>query len=70
MQEGAYGSDGQYAVEYFENAAPAQNQLATNDIPKVLSQSDELLLLNLQSWPSDWALGSVIVIQTEHTIQV
>jgi hypothetical protein len=64
IQEGNFGKTGKYAAEVFENALPAQKQLNQDNIPSVFEQHSHLLyVLDIQNWPSDWDIGSVIVVR-------
>lgn len=66
IEEGDYGDAGQYAIEYYDNAKPAQRQITQNDIPSVIEQtSDNLYVLDLQNWPADWEIGKVIAIKMQ-----
>jgi len=63
-KEGFYGDSGRYTIEYYDNAKPAQRQLRENAVPSVIEKPKEnLYVLDIQRWPVDWKIGSLITIK-------
>lgn len=62
-QEGDIGTAGSYKIEYFSNAQPAQRQIEDSNIPNVLDERGNLLILDITSWPEGWRTGKIIVVR-------
>lgn len=61
--KGSVGTAGTYDLNYFENASPAQRQMLDNSIPNVVATQGELLVLDIQTWPTDWDTGKIVVVR-------
>ena len=66
---GKYGESGNYVLEYFDNAEPAQSEIKNNDFPiVVININENTFILNINEFPENWNIGKIAALKINNKV--